>query len=550
MLGDGQSNSLRERLWPHWRPEWLIHLDESVLVVNKPAGVPSLPDDESGHQDVRARLAAWRPELGGARLLHPLDREASGLMILARNKEASRALAAQLEAGVRRRYCVGVTTKPRASRLGAFQPCASADQTLDSASQRRLLELGSAARTQPIRRTLAHAGAPIAGDYDNLGPAAERLLLHVSELEISHPSDGATVVFRAPQPAAFERWRSADTALPTDPAELERRLLFAIDKRFGVGSRSDTDALRLVSCAGDGLTGVELDRYGDWALLSLRTAEALAAREPLLDAVAALGFEGVHLKLRQRKGELSTSEDPAPAQAQRGRDAPAPLQVNEHSRAFFVRLGDGMSTGIFLDQRSARGLVADCSAGKRVLNLFAYHGAFTVAAAAGGARQTVSVDSSGTALNRAQDNLQLHGVEAVLTAAGGAITEDGPAHLLVKTDANAWLRRCAVARPRYFDLVVLDPPSFSTTKRSRFRAAKDYWKLATSALRCLAKGGSLLACTNHRGIVQNKLRRQLTAAASHAGHEVQRMTALPDPIDFPPPPGQPCHLKSFWIEVA
>ena len=546
---DGPSSALRQDLWPDWRPDWLVHLDEAIIVVDKPAGVPSLPDEASDRHDVRKRLAAWRPELNGARLVHPLDREASGLMVLARNKNASRALSAQLQSGVRRRYCVGVEARPRKGLLDALQPWQEPIEDKSPTSPRRLVEITSRARTQPLRRTLARAGAPIAGDTDNAGPAAQRLLLHVAELQLSHPIDGSPVLFRAPQPAAFARWLQADSALPCDSDELGRRLRAAIDKRYDIAACPETDALRLANCAGDQIPGVELDGYGDWAVLSLRSAEALAARERLLDAVAALGFEGVYLKLRQR-GQLPPDEQGAPPNAQRGRDAPTPLHVRERGKTFLVRLGEGMSTGIFLDQRTARSLVAEKSEGKRVLNLFAYHGAFTVAAATGGARQTTSVDSSATALERAQTNLEHQGFEAVIAKPAAERAGARPAHLLVKADAATWLRRCAGDEARRFDLVILDPPSFSTTKRSRFRAAKDYRQLAALALRCLAKSGSLLACTNHRGIVRDKLRRQLKAAASDAGREVRRLTELPDPIDFPPPPGKPCHLKSFWVEVA
>src|SRR5690606_10502368 len=119
-------------------------------------------------------------------------------------------------------------------------------------------------------------------------------------------------------------------------------------------------------------------------------------------------------------------------------------------------------------------------------------------------------------------------------------------HRLVKADVFAYLRE---AEER-FEVVILDPPSFSTTKRSRFRAARDYAPLAALALNRVAPGARLLACTNHRGIVPEKLRRQLEHAARLAGREVLRMTELPCPTDFPPPPGQPCHLKRVRVEVG
>jgi len=171
-----------------------------------------------------------------------------------------------------------------------------------------------------------------------------------------------------------------------------------------------------------------------------------------------------------------------------------------------------------------------------VLNLFAYTGAFTVAAAAGGARATVTVDVARAALAWARRNLD-------------AIGADPAAHVVVEADVFPWLKAAARAGER-FDLILLDPPSFATTKKSRFSAESDYAELAALALGVLAPGGRLLACTNHRGISRARLRRRLHEAARDAGCEVAQMKDLPDPVDFPPEPGAEPHLKSVLVTVA
>ena len=101
-----------------------------------------------------------------------------------------------------------------------------------------------------------------------------------------------------------------------------------------------------------------------------------------------------------------------------------------------------------------------------------------------------------------------------------------------------------------FDLILLDPPSFATTKQSRFSASGDYVKLAALAFHALAPGGRLLACTNHRGIARSRFRRFLHEAARDSGREVVQMKDLPDPEDFPPEPGHEPHLKSVLVTVA
>jgi 23S rRNA (cytosine1962-C5)-methyltransferase len=282
---------------------------------------------------------------------------------------------------------------------------------------------------------------------------------------------------------------------------------------------------------------VEVDVYGNYAVVSLASDEALGMRDAIYDAVHSLGFAGVYAKLRPRKASTlvdTRRDDVAPAAPVRGSAASDPLWVRELGVEYAVRLGDGLSTGIFLDQRAGRRWVRDVSRSRRVLNLFAYHGAFTVAALVGGASHTVTVDASGAALERARENLARHGAD------GAA------AHRLVKADAAAWL---ASAHER-FDVVVLDPPSYSTTKHGTFRAERDYRRLAALAIARVAKGGALLASTNLRRMSEAAFRSLLEGAARDARRDARAVRMMPNPLDHPPPPGEPWHLKNVRIELA
>jgi 23S rRNA (cytosine1962-C5)-methyltransferase len=122
------------------------------------------------------------------------------------------------------------------------------------------------------------------------------------------------------------------------------------------------------------------------------------------------------------------------------------------------------------------------------------------------------------------------------------------AHSFVADDAFAWLARTARHGDR-FDLVVLDPPSYSTTKKGRFVADSDYTHLATAALLILAPGGRLLACTNHRGISPSRFRRILFDAARSAKRDVAQVKDLPEPADFPAAPGAGPHMKSALVTL-
>ena len=295
----------------------------------------------------------------------------------------------------------------------------------------------------------------------------------------------------------------------------------------------DTNAYRIVNGAGDGLPGVEVDRYADYAVVSLRAESAAAAEQSrVLDDVLALGFRGVYLKVRPKKASTLVStrrDDVAPSEAVRGESAPPMFTIRELGLDYQVRLGDGLSTGIFLDQRENRRMIRELSQGKRVLNLFCYHAAFSIAAIAGGASDTVSVDASGRAVERARENMAAYRADRVY-----------------KADVMKFLR----GGGERFDVAILDPPSFSQTKKTTFRASRDYHALAAAAFRRMSPGATLLACTNHRSIAYPKLRGQLRQGADEAGVEIARLDNLPDPTDFPPPPTETCHLKSVLVQLS
>jgi 23S rRNA (cytosine1962-C5)-methyltransferase len=567
----------RRTVWPNFRDAWIVHDDGDIVVVDKPAGVPSQAADPARPDDVVTRLRAW---LGAGAYLgvhQRLDRDTSGLLVYARRKEANAGLARQFEGrAVEKTYLAAVHGWPRrkdrarledplvADKDGTIRVARGRDARAKRAvtrvkvvarrGERALLELVlETGRTHQARVQLAHAGAPLAGDALYGGPAAPRLMLHASALTFDHPRTGARVRFNAPAPPELRAWvESGDLVerVYDDPAALAARLARALERRWGLG-RADTGprattAFRLVNEEGDALPRLAVDVYGDWLVAQLYGEGRSdpwadrARRERLLDALAALGFDGVYLKVRPRQANVvvdTRREDLAPALPVRGAAAPDPLPVVEEGMPLLVRLGDGLSTGLFLDQRANRLRVREASSGAAVANLFAYTCAFTVAAALGGARRTVSVDASAAALERGRANL-----------AHAGLLERGD-HAFVAADAFRWLTRAATRGER-FDLVVLDPPSYSTTRRGRFVADSDYAGLAAQALAILAPGGRLLACTNHRGISPARFRRILFDAGRAAKREVTRLRDFAEPPDYPVPPGGEPHMKTALVEVV
>lgn len=188
------------------------------------------------------------------------------------------------------------------------------------------------------------------------------------------------------------------------------------------------------------------------------------------------------LRARQRVGGDKTDQN-QPTGA-RGED----LVVREGGLRFLVNLEAYQDTGLFLDHRNTRAMVKERAQGKRFLNLFAYTGSFTVYAAAGGAVESDSVDLSNTYLDWAGRNFDLNGI-------------DRSAHRLVRADVFAWLRtQTEGSTLKLYDLIVLDPPSFSNSKKMMgvLDVQRDHPWLIRQCLDLLAPGGALLFSTNLR----------------------------------------------------
>ncbi len=158
--------------------------------------------------------------------------------------------------------------------------------------------------------------------------------------------------------------------------------------------------------------------------------------------------------------------------------------MREGDLRFLVNLDDYIDTGLFADHRETRARVRAEARGQRFLNLFAYTGSFTCAAALGGAAESTSVDASQTYLDWARDNL----------AENGLAQSDGPAHALVRADVATFLRN---AGSRRFTLCVLDPPSWSDRETS-FDVQRDHRALIDRTLALLEPGGVLWFSTNHQ----------------------------------------------------
>ena len=256
-----------------------------------------------------------------------------------------------------------------------------------------------------------------------------------------------------------------------------------------------------------------LDVYGQRAQLqeySAPVTDVRAQREwrSAMHAAAAQALE-VPLRqvvLKQRHGQRPDAQ--YRKLGPRGED----FIVGEGGHRFIVNLTDYLDTGLFLDHRQTRALVQSLAAHRRFLNLFCYTGSFSVHAAAGGAKTSTSVDLSNTYLDWARRNFELNGMDA-------------GRHRLIQADARQFVRDEAAAGQRY-DLIVLDPPSFSNSKRMHgvLDVQRDHVALICGCVEILAPAGDLLFSTNLRSF-------RLDAAAL-AGLNVSDISAQTVPPDF------------------
>ena len=589
----------RCRVWPDFRPEHVLYEDDDLLAVHKPAGVssqaavPDRPDDLVFR--VRSFLAT-RDGLDAAAVylgVHQrLDRDTSGVVLFTKRPESNAGLAEQLEKRrVTKRYVAGVVGWPRGKRDAtldddlakgedgrmvvvprrgrdarrgspnaahshvrgaqrALTQVALRSQRGDRALLDLVLETG---RTHQARVQLANAGAAIAGDVLYRGSAAPRLMLHAAGIELEHPRTKARLNIRDDRARdEMEAWLERGDpgyALYDDRRALERALRLAVERRWALGRSADRDrpeqrttAFRLVNEEGDAMPGLAVDVYGEHLVAQIYVAEEWESpgrRERVLDVLDGLGFDGVYLKLRPKQANVlvdTRRDDLAPKLPVRGKPAADEIVVYEEGVPFGARLGDGLSTGIFLDQRLNRRVVRETARGGSVANLFSYTCAFSIAAALGGAKRTVSVDASLAALERGRAGFRLAGVEL------------GRDHTFVAEDAFSWLAKAAKKNER-FNLVIVDPPSYSSTKKRRFVAESDYDELVALAAAVVAPGGRILACCNHRGMVRQKLRRLVHEGARAAGREVVQLKDLPDAPDFPGAGGRDPHMKSMLLTL-
>jgi 23S rRNA (cytosine1962-C5)-methyltransferase len=267
------------------------------------------------------------------------------------------------------------------------------------------------------------------------------------------------------------------------------RVAAALARRLDVIDRAGTDAFRWIHGEADALPGVHVDVYGRAASMRCDGEGARAFYRELPEQLrVAAGAAGLALRTvverrRARGGGDGAADERAAVVL--GAAPEGEIEIRENGLRFGVDLLRGQKGGLFLDQRDNRALVRTLAPGRRVLNLFGYTGGFSIYAAAGGARATVTVDAAAPAIAAARRNFERN---RLATEGAG----------FVAGDAFAFLERAAHDGER-FDVVISDPPSFAPSRRALATGLRAYRRLHRLCAAVTAPGGTLCAasCSSH-----------------------------------------------------
>jgi 23S rRNA (cytosine1962-C5)-methyltransferase len=313
------------------------------------------------------------------------------------------------------------------------------------------------------------------------------------------------------------------------PATVDRewyrqRLAAAVARRAPLLA-TDTTGYRLVHGENDGLAGLVVDRYEESLVVRLDTvawAPHFAALLPALLEVAPAGRLVLRLSraIRPAAAELFNLADGA---LLLGQPPAGPLLFRENGLIFEADVVHGQKTGFFLDQRDNRARVEELAAGRRVLNVFAYSGGFSLYAARGRAIEVDSLDLSRLALEAAARNFDHNRADPAVAAAR---------HRLIAGDAFDEMARLA-GQGRRYELVVVDPPSFARRQEEVAGSLAAYGRLATLGLALLPPGGILVMASCSSRVPAGAFFAAIRRAAGAAGRPLRELARTGHPLDHP-----------------
>ena len=309
-----------------------------------------------------------------------------------------------------------------------------------------------------------------------------------------------------------------DAATRLDAAFLAGRITTAAALRRTLGLDDRRGAARLVNSEGDDLSGLIVDRYGEWLAVQVTSLAMSMRLEAVCDALqAAVQPRGILLRGAER-GLAQLEGLKLPDRLVRGTAPEGPVFVAEHGLTFGIDLSEGQKTGFYLDQRENRQAAARLARGRRVLDAFCYSGGFGLACAVGGgARSVLAVDSSAKATALARANADLNGA----------------ANITVET-ADAFERLASlVAAEERFGMAILDPPKFARSRAAIDDAVRAYHRINRLAVDLLEPGGLLVTNSCSGAVSREDFLVMLSGVAQRSGRTLQVLECRGAAADHP-----------------
>lgn len=528
-------------------PPLVLFEDDHLLAVNKPSGINTHQAAPYNSEGIYEWLRNREPHWASLAIAQRLDRDTSGVMIFGKTRTANQSLQHQFAGrSIRKTYhvltdrklervpekIVSVIAKISGGKFVSRTPPAAGQhaetqfRVVEQTATGTLIEARPVTgRTHQIRLHARDAGFPVLGDALYDGATAARLMLHATRLELRHPVTGKELVL------------TAEPEFESDAATALRRGFIVPD---------ETNAFRLLHGGSDQSPGWYVEKLGDH-LLSLAERPPTGASLQRLERWAAdLKAKSVYHQHHDREARRTTREEASPTRVLGAQDVDR-FEIKENGVRFEMSFNDGCSQGLFLDQRDnrrrlLRGHVAAgfplfprSPARPQMLNVFAYTCGFSVCAALAG-MSTTSLDLSKKYLDWGRHNFELNDI-------------DPEPHEFIFGDAFDWLKRLA-KKGRLFDVIVLDPPTFSQSKQSGvFKVDKDFGGLVRLALPLLGAGGVLLSSSNAAGWSPHKFVEAVEKTVAQSGREITDSQFAPQPPDFPSSGEEKAYLKTYWTRV-
>ena len=296
----------------------------------------------------------------------------------------------------------------------------------------------------------------------------------------------------------------------------EAKMTTAFERRASYFEDEDTTAFRLFNGEGDGIGGLTIDYFDGFYMVSWYSEGIYKLKHHVYSVLEKIvNYKGVYEKKRfDTKGQYIDQDDFV-----KGEQGDFPIIVKENGMNFAIDLNDGAMTGIFLDQRDVRESIRDnYSEGKHVLNTFSYTGAFSVAAALGGAVKTTSVDLASRSLPKTIEQFSVNGIDY----------EQQEIRVMDVFDYFRYAKRHELK----FDLVILDPPSFSRSKKYTFSTARNYPELLMDAIAITEKNGIIVASTNNASFGMKRFKTFIEKAFKDSNSKYKILEESSLPRDF------------------